>query len=200
MSSTSSQGTGDAPSGNWKMVGILLAGLLTSTFLFALAAHHHATRHLRVVRNLATLKYPTQLAQAERFCTPHGFEVLKQLPVDDAGAIYFSHFKILGTKVNPDTKDLLMGMDTAEGDFRIAVRLVNRDGWKFHNVYFQELAGKNVNLWADDALARPLLSLFQSNSGEMDPGMRQFLSATKGFVDVIQALKNMADGSTNQTH
>ena len=143
----------------------------------------HQKQQLAALDALCSLEYPAQTSNAQALCTTQGFTIFQSL-VSESGLFAPSTFKVIGAKANPKLTDIEMVRDTAEGRSRIFVRMVDRGGWKFHDVYIAEHNGKKVNHFVSYMKEHPLLTFWESNGDDI-------LKTTEQTIDVIQKLKSL---------
>jgi hypothetical protein len=155
--------------------------ILGVTVLAAIFLNHG--QETKVVRALCSLKYPDQISQAKQFCTPKGFDIMQAIVAED-GSFGLSTYRFSGVKSNPGLVDVEMNRNTAEGNSRIFVRLINSDGWKVDDFYVAERNDKKVNLWFSYIEDHPIASFLEVNADDICKTTEDILKFCKEIKDL----------------
>jgi hypothetical protein len=171
-------------------LAITLTLVVFSVVLFLFGGAFGGSRFARrkevtALNALCSLNLPEQLSQAQKLCTTQGFAIARELIVKD-GYFVPASFKVTGIKTNPRFCDLEMVRESAEGKSRIAVRLLDQSGWKFHDVFIYQANGKPINLWCSYAIENPTLSALEVNWDDIK-------RTAKDFLEFCQLLKQLSE-------
>jgi hypothetical protein len=75
--------------------------------------------------------------------------------------------------------------ETAEGNSRIFVRLLDEGGWKFHDIYLVESNGRQINMMMSEVQENPLIFMGKY----FTPEIKKTLSFSKDAVEAYLELK-----------
>ncbi len=153
------------------------------------------------VKQLQELRYPKQVADAQRLCTEAGWPMLVRMTSESHE--FLRTFSIGEIKANPHLTDVQLVRDTVEGKSIIWVRLIENDGvWQLHNVRIVKFNGVEVDLWVRYIYRHPevLQHRFAANSpadgANNQTGVQKFNDATTAIgnvLDIIIKLHELAD-------
>jgi len=161
-------------------VAVLAIGILSKG---SLAGHED---ELKAIEGLAAFRYPEQSDKAKPGCTDKGYKLVETLE-----GFLPASFNPVSVKTNPQFCEVEMARDSAEGKSRIHVRLVKDNGWKFDDVYLNEINGKPCNQWASYACEHPLASFLQFHSGEILEFCKAACTLADDVLDVVQKFKQL---------
>ena len=143
---------------------------------------------LRAIEALSALRYPEQNAKARPACTDKGYKV-----VEFFGGFPPASFNAVSVKANPKFSDVEMVRESAEGKARIHVRLVRDNGWKFDDVYLNQIKGKECNQWASYICEHPIAFTLQFHADDVATFSKNALDTTKDILQVIQQIKQLSE-------
>ena len=141
---------------------------------------------IQVIDKLSGLKYPDQLGEAKALCTAQG-DSFVQTMVSDMGGFLASSFVVTKVKTSGTTCDVEMRRDLSDGNSHISIRLINQNGWKFHDVLVVEWNGKKRGqngIWLSYAVEHPWMSTAEIHSDDLKKGYDQAKDFLKFMGDL----------------
>ena len=154
-------------------VGIICLGLAfvivaTKTQASDVPGRAHGVANLRA---LASLRFPADLQQARALCTDNGYSIVASCVTNANLGDFLGTYKITGMKYNPNLTDVRMVRDTADGKTIVWARMVNRDGWKFEDLYVERVNGKEWRWWMSKAIEHPVPAVLDYYSDDIGKGL-----------------------------
>ncbi len=165
------------------MVGLVILGHVAHRLRFANQADK-----IQIITSLSSLKYPADIESAKKLCTDQGVAVLQEMV--SGGSFIPASFDVADIKTSGQVCDVGMNSNLADGESKIYVRLVNQDGWKFHDVYLATVKGRKFGIWWSFAQQHPIIAsakIAQAYAPEFREGVNSFESV----VHKIKEIENL---------
>ncbi len=175
------------------VVGLVILGHVAHRLRFANQADK-----IQIITSLSALKYPADIESAKKLCTDKGAAVLQDM-VSSVGFLPAS-FDVADVKTSGQVCDIGMNSNLADGESKIYVRLINQDGWKFHDVYLATKNGRKFGIWWSFAQQHPFIAsaqMAQIYAPEIRSGVNSFENVVRKFKEIENLFgDNSSTGNT----
>jgi hypothetical protein len=154
-----------------------------------------------IVERLQNLRYPKQIAEAQRYCTDFGWPILVRMTAGQHE--FLGNFTIRQVRQNRELTEVQMVEDRAEGKSVMSVRFLKVDGvWKFNNVYIEQFRNLPIGLRVSYIYNHPEAlkqRLEQNRNGDFDPNLKKFNDTTTGIINVLDIFLKLRELSEHRS-
>ena len=116
------------------------------------------------------LKKVMENSPKKKWCTAKGFRFFSWCVSQNYKETSYNHDWVYGKPTESSRVcDIPVTYDTPEGESKMIFHMVNKDGWKFDDVYYATSKGKKFGLWGTEIMEHPYLSASKLFFQDIEP-------------------------------